>query len=1745
MRQFGNLEFRADMDEQLKWNPLARLGFEPDQSVVGRPRYNSPDIHEGIRYPYYAEQEYIDETLPGAASGVEYRDVAGRVKPGSVVVNSNTAKNPVWSHEYTHGGIEKVIEYLNEDREFFTEKYGKDTVKLLDAIQTDTDRTKGPNEKLTEMLDDVSKDAEVDIHGHLIPAAGTGLGGMDSTRTAVEDVSSRASLQEYLKKGRVSDNLSGKASFEASFPGYSGIFKAAEDMLEKQGEPLPSEKRGWWERKTRQWLSGGGLFSEGGDVASQTREALLDSQRDERKLGAGLTSLEFEADMMPLLKKDPIAMLGYKASRPNRRSPSIRKLTNKQPPLYYDWRQDPIGPNYNSRQDKVGYGRDYGSSKDIILHELRHRGLKILEDKYKEKDSFISDYGDTAYQLLTMADINGSKSNEFVTELYDNPDATYIKPGDNGSKNTIGYVSDSLEFVDPNSDTQAMPDLADELLGITLSSEDHSQFRSLVDNTAISKEEIARGKSGLDKAARDLLTEIGVLGFNEGGDVASQTEEALGWTAEGKKFADENPVEVTEEKPSALSIADVPVFDRPMDASESDRWTGVQDELGNREYITIFGRKYFVRLADDQRTNYEKIQQDIIPAVKNYLDNPTAPSREQTIDFLKQSLGAAWETFKIPGDLAAGNKGMEDVTLGNIFELAGGTGAASTVGKVPGGDSSNTMRIFGGAKASNPPNVRDPGGIETYFSAEADSKTLENLSIDFENDPTGSMVRMMDAIEADPKKYPNTLKQVVQGKWFRGRDDLMRFEIDDSDSKIVGGGVSNLINMNQDDMDAYLNDSMFSVYKKFPDTSIQDMPGEKAFTTLEDVLDHPRLYDQYPELKNAPVIVDVGYFKKNPQVEGYFDPSSGTIAINTKKITSNSELRETLIHEVQHLIQHLEGFESGTSLRNQDVLKIKKAIEGSPEYQKVLENYNTEVSDYLKNRDLATTDLYNKNKEVAFKILDIILDDFSKNTEIPVEKLYERISKGETFESIKMSVPFSVSAGSRGLIYSPDFDQVLDIAQGNVGSMSPSSSINLNRSLDNVNPKESAVPYFNLLSEGDKIDLISDNNRWHQKKLASVVNSLIKHNSELSKDFKKSLGFSAEDFIYAGRSGPNLISKLYGIPHIVPPTKPKVVRNYVIYSTKRGEVEARNASARMDMLASERTPENVFIKEDTSAQDQWGEPELEKVEKGINPIKNYGPNNSQLEPRFAQGGVVNDMNNQMEMIFNEGGIADDGMRRDPVSGNEIPPGSLAEEVRDDIPAQLSEGEYVVPADVVRFFGVKYFEDLRMEAKMGLSNMEANGRIGGEPIEPSGMEENPLTPEEMAVLEQMTMAVGGFVPDQEPPQAIGNSAKGFALGGEVDATNYQSPVAGLPPLASIPGASYMNEGWRASNIDNYQPVQTIEAETPAPTTTAPVAPVSAPTTGKQACEAMGMMFDETTQQCVLRQSSKDGNTPSSTGYTPPESEQPVFKWEEPEVNYFSMSDKDLAKVGMVDETDREFRNKTAQGASVLFGIPILSAAFGLFDSHSQNNAISNTRAAALVAAARGNETLAETLNKRAQEMVGKSSYLTQAADYFGALSGVNEFAQQVKFKMPKDMEFDPSKLGLTENQQKRVLEAVADRSESQPPIVKKKGSSKKPAASATYTQTSSPNAAAAAASLRKRMSDSGNADQMRSIKRAADIAQEAADTNRTIAEVGRSRAPSTAAPTASDIAASRAGATRGAGGQFGMNKGGLIKKRKKK
>ena len=141
--------------------------------------------------------------------------------------------------------------------------------------------------------------------------------------------------------------------------------------------------------------------------------------------------------------------------------------------------------------------------------------------------------------------------------------------------------------------------------------------------------------------------------------------------------------------------------------------------------------------------------------------------------------------------------------------------------------------------------------------------------------------------------------------------------------------------------------------------------------------------------------------------------------------------------------------------------------------------------------------------------------------------------------------------------------------------------------------------------------------------------------------------------------------------------------------------------------------------------------------------------------RFNEGGAV-PMQEQMK-LFNEGGLKDEGGSVDPVSGNDVPIGSTQEEVRDDIPAMLSEGEFVFPADVVRYLGLERLMQLRQEAKMGLKQMEAMGQMGNseEATMPDDLPFNMADliivagdaeePKEMAQGGVVHMSNGGYLP----------------------------------------------------------------------------------------------------------------------------------------------------------------------------------------------------------------------------------------------------------------------------------------------------------------------------------------------------------------------------------------------------------------
>ena len=199
---------------------------------------------------------------------------------------------------------------------------------------------------------------------------------------------------------------------------------------------------------------------------------------------------------------------------------------------------------------------------------------------------------------------------------------------------------------------------------------------------------------------------------------------------------------------------------------------------------------------------------------------------------------------------------------------------------------------------------------------------------------------------------------------------------------------------------------------------------------------------------------------------------------------------------------------------------------------------------------------------------------------------------------------------------------------------------------------------------------------------------------------------------------------------------------------------------------------------------------------------------------FNEGGMA--MEEQMAMNF--GDVPDNTIGQDPVSGNDIPMGSTAENVRDDIPAMLSEGEIVIPADVVNYHGVKLFEDLRDEAKLGYAEMAEDGRIGGEPIEDDMEMENDIGLE-LADLEVM------IIPDDEEPVEMRRGGMNFERGRGNIYKSYSAPkptprvVRSAPPSYKTRSVGSLKD----SSPRSYTPAQLGITKIQAPTTGGPERP----------------------------------------------------------------------------------------------------------------------------------------------------------------------------------------------------------------------------------------------------------------------------------------------------------------------------------
>ena len=155
--------------------------------------------------------------------------------------------------------------------------------------------------------------------------------------------------------------------------------------------------------------------------------------------------------------------------------------------------------------------------------------------------------------------------------------------------------------------------------------------------------------------------------------------------------------------------------------------------------------------------------------------------------------------------------------------------------------------------------------------------------------------------------------------WYVGADGKWRFEIDDSGMEFRRDGDARLMQEPEykrlDELTEKWAASMESggapltAAEETELEQLQEKYSDRVWDEkylLSDFLRHDKLFEQYPMLK----YMTLSFEKLDPGERGYYDRKNGKIVLDSSMLGGE---KDTLIHEIQHAIQGIEGFSSGAS----------------------------------------------------------------------------------------------------------------------------------------------------------------------------------------------------------------------------------------------------------------------------------------------------------------------------------------------------------------------------------------------------------------------------------------------------------------------------------------------------------------------------------------------------------------------------------------------------------------------------------------------------------------------------------------------------------------------------------------------------------------------------------------------------------------------------------------------------------------
>ena len=220
------------------------------------------------------------------------------------------------------------------------------------------------------------------------------------------------------------------------------------------------------------------------------------------------------------------------------------------------------------------------------------------------------------------------------------------------------------------------------------------------------------------------------------------------------------------------------------------------------------------------------------------------------------------------------------------------------------------------------------GAIDTYQWLGAQKNTTDEGGALYSYAGRNAKTADHEALKKAQQMLENgsTMEEIRQETgWHQFKDGKWRFEIDDSGMKYHRSGDAMFGKMHPEYRE-HQDLTLKFIYGTITDRELvrlQELGNiwgnekgrlservKKGTAKLADVLEHDALFEAYPELEDT----SISFAELDDGERGYYDRVSNTIVISNTLINSAGEKLKTMLHEIQHAIQNIEGFGGGSSV---------------------------------------------------------------------------------------------------------------------------------------------------------------------------------------------------------------------------------------------------------------------------------------------------------------------------------------------------------------------------------------------------------------------------------------------------------------------------------------------------------------------------------------------------------------------------------------------------------------------------------------------------------------------------------------------------------------------------------------------------------------------------------------------------------------------------------------------------------------